>query len=316
MIAKGSSFALLAASLWLSSSAFAQESVSRAEALFRAGRDALRAGDYSRACEQFRESDRLDPQPGTKLNLGACEEKRGRLATALDLFRVVQRELPETDERAVIAKERVTALDKRIPRITFQRAPGAPSGTVVRLGSVELADATLGVEMPLDPGEHDVVVSAPGFAQKRITLDLAEGERRTVEVAPGPKEADAASLGGGTADAGGEQPSSNRTLAYVLGGVGIAGVVVGGVAGVMTLQKKSTADEECDDQLKICSQAGKDANDAGRTFGTVSTIGFVVGAIGLGAGAYFLLSDSSGKETALGVHPGAGGGLLSVRRSW
>ena len=100
------------------------------------------------------------------------------------------------------------------------------------------------------------------------------------------------------------------------GGVGIAGAVVGGVAGVMTLQKKSIANDECDDALKICSAEGKDANDAGRTLGAISTVGFVVGALGLGAGAYFLLTDPGGKETALGVHPGAGGGFVSVRRSW
>jgi hypothetical protein len=305
---------VLAACLCLSSSAFAQESVARAEALFRAGRDALRDGDYARACAQFRESDKLDPQPGTKLNLAACEEKRGRLATALDLFRVVERELPATDERAKIAKGRVAVLDQRIPRVRFELAPGAPEGTVVRLGEVELARATIGVEMPLDPGKHEIVISAAGFSEKRETIELAEGERRTVPVAPGPKEADSSTLDPGPPpDSGG---SSDKTLAYVLGGVGIAGVVVGGVAGVMTLQKKSVADDECDDALKICSQEGKDANDAGRTLGTVSTIGFVVGAIGLGAGAYFLLSDSGGKETALGVHPGAGGGLLSVRRTW
>jgi tetratricopeptide (TPR) repeat protein len=306
--------AALAIQLSFSSSAFAQESVARAEALFRAGRDAMRTGDYARACEQFRESDRLDPQPGTKLNLGGCEEKRGRLATALDLFRVVERELPAADQRAIIAKERVAAIDKRIPRVTFELAPDAPAGTVVRLGQVEMAKATLGVEMPLDPGSHEVVVSAAGFSEKRFSLDLAEGERRKVEVAPGPKEAD-----GITSDPGPtpEPPaSSNKTLAYVLGGVGIAGVVVGGVAGVMTLQKKSIADDNCDDALKICTAEGKDANDAGRTLGTISTVGFVVGALGLGAGAYFLLTDEGGKETALGVHPGAGGGFVSVRRAW
>ncbi len=307
--------ALLAFSL-ASGALFAQDSASRAEAMFRAGRDAMRDGDFARACEQFRESDRLDPQPGTKLNLGACEEKRGRLATALDLFKVVLRELPENDPRYPIARERVQELDTKIPRVTFQLAPGAPAATRVQLGTIEVAGATLGVALPVDPGKHQVTVSAPGFADKRFVLELGEKDRRSVEVAPGPKEGDVA-LTSSTpvADSSGE--SGSRTLGYIFGGVGVAGVIVGSVAGVMVLNKKQIEEDECDDDLQICSQKGADAQDAGRTLGVVSTLGFVVGAVGLGAGAYFLLSsDDGGAETGVAVRARPHGTFLSLERTW
>ncbi|MFO0567610.1 MAG: hypothetical protein U0263_18270 [Polyangiaceae bacterium] len=50
-----------------------------AEALFNAGRDAVKAGDYPTACAKFRESNRLDPAPGTVLNLADCEEHLGHV---------------------------------------------------------------------------------------------------------------------------------------------------------------------------------------------------------------------------------------------
>jgi hypothetical protein len=53
-----------------------------AEALFREGRDAAKHGDLETACADFAESQRLDPAPGTLLNLAECEEKLGRVASA------------------------------------------------------------------------------------------------------------------------------------------------------------------------------------------------------------------------------------------
>jgi hypothetical protein len=177
---------------------------------------------------------------------------------------------------------------------------------------MELAKATLGVAMPLDPGKHEVVVSAPGFSERRYPLELAEGEQRDLEVAPGAKESD---VSFDTSDPK-SKPGSNKTLGYVLGGVGIAGVAVGAITGIMVLGKKSTFDEECD-EVTGCTQKGDDARESGRTLGTVSTIGFVVGAVGLGAGAYFLLSSGSdGTETGVRVRPNRSGAFLTLQRTW
>src|SRR5687768_2981870 len=46
-----------------------------AEALFRQGRQAADAGDHAKACEKFKESNRLDPALGTVFNIADCEEK-------------------------------------------------------------------------------------------------------------------------------------------------------------------------------------------------------------------------------------------------
>src|SRR5262249_26584812 len=70
-----------------------------AEALFREGRAAAQKGDWETACPKLRESQRLDPAAGTLLNLADCEEHRGKVATAWQLYRQVVESLPETDER-------------------------------------------------------------------------------------------------------------------------------------------------------------------------------------------------------------------------
>src|SRR5262249_43796344 len=88
-----------------------------AEALFKEGRKAADAGDYETACVRFRESERLDAAVGTEFNLADCEEHRGKLAEAWQLFRRTLEQLTPTDERWSIAKDREQSLAGRVPKL-------------------------------------------------------------------------------------------------------------------------------------------------------------------------------------------------------
>ena len=300
--------------------AHAQEAA--ADALFDSARTAMAKGDFDRACEQFRASDKLDPAPGTELNLADCEEKRGRLASAWELFRTVEEKLNPSDERLPVAHGRAHALEARVPRVTLTLAPGAPQGSTVRDGNVELGAAAFGIALPMDPGSHELVVSAPGYAPRSFMIQLAAGENRAVVVSPGTA---GSQVSAGPPVAAPVNPprevSSNhantRTLGFVLGGVGVAGFGVGAIAGAMMLGKKSTVDAGCHPD-KSCSSAALDAAHAGRTLEIVSNVGWIVGAASLAVGAYLVISSgpSSKPSSALAVAPNVGGGQLSLSRSW
>jgi tetratricopeptide (TPR) repeat protein len=75
-----------------------------AQALFKQGRDAAKRGDHATACEKFAESYRLDPAPGTLLNLGDCKERLGMLASAWQYYTAAAEQL--SDERTDIARQR------------------------------------------------------------------------------------------------------------------------------------------------------------------------------------------------------------------
>lgn len=265
-----------------------------AEVLFREGREAADAGDFRTACQKFHESHRLDPAPGTMLNIADCEERQGKLATAWTFYRAVVQKIPPSDERNALARARAEQLEPRLPRLMLELAPSAPPGSRVRRDGVELKAASLSTELPVDPGPHVIEVTAPGRAKRLYEVSLREGERVRRVVEPGAPNAEAAPETPGAEQASG---SGNRTLGWVLGSVGVAGLAVGAVTGMMVLDKKSTVDENCDAD-KRCNQTGADAAESGRTLGTVSGVSFVVGGLALAAGAYFVLSsDEQGRPT-------------------
>ncbi|MBK7584930.1 MAG: PEGA domain-containing protein [Myxococcales bacterium] len=268
-----------------------------AEALFKAGREATTAGDYASACPKFRESNRLDPAPGTVLNLADCEEHLGHVATAWTLFREVTQRVPTTDERYAIAKQRAAALEPRLPKLNVVLAGGAPKGARVLRDGIELGPAAQGTALPVDPGPHTVVVEAPGYSRSETRVEAKERQTARVVVNAGARAPSA------TGDAS-DKPSSKRTWGWALGGVGAAGLAVGTITGMMVLGEKRRVDDNCD-ASKRCNQTGIDAVDRGRTFGTVSGASFIVGGLCLAGGAYLLLSgDERSPATALTISPG------------
>src|SRR5580692_11189003 len=70
-----------------------------ADALFRKGREAAEKGDWATACPKFAESQRLDPAPGTLLNLADCEEHLGQLASAYEHFKTAVETMAPSDDR-------------------------------------------------------------------------------------------------------------------------------------------------------------------------------------------------------------------------
>lgn len=293
-----------------------------AEALFNAGRAAFDRGDYAIACAKFEESQRLDPGAGTLINLAACREKLGRLSGAWDAWRQAQQALGPNDDRSAQVAARVAALEKRLPSLEIRLSANAPDGSRIERDGLALGSASYGVSLPVDPGRHVVIVSAPEFAPRRYEISLAETERRMIEVEPGAPENHAP----GEAQLSGDQrrgsatpaaTSTKRTLGFMIGGVGVAGIVVGSVTGLFALRAKSDMLDNCDAVSGgfDCNQDGAHAASSGKTFATISTIGFAAGVVGLGVGGYLVLS-SGPTHTAFSAHPLPGGGAVGLGRAF
>lgn len=278
-----------------------------AEVLFDAGRAALERGDFGEACAKFEESQRLDPGAGTLLNIGTCSENLGRLAVAWQSYTEASRILPASDPREEYLKQHLQAVSARVPWLTIRLAPGTPADASVTRDGVRVGAGSLGVAIPVDPGKVRLEVRAEGREVKRQTVELAEGEKKEIQLEAGaplppvPKPAPIAARPRAAKRAPSQpiEGGGTRTLGYAVGAVGVTGLVVSGVTTVMMLNKKADVESDCDTGTKECnSDKGPDAAKAGKTLSTVSTVAFGVGVLGVGVGTYLVLTSSTSTNSA------------------
>ena len=230
-----------------------------AETLFREGRHAADLGNFAVACEKFEASHRLEPAPGTLLNLADCEETRGQLTRAWRDFLALADALPENDERKTVALERARNLERTMPRLRVRLAHTSDTARVYRDG-VELGEMTLGVALPVDPGRHFVIVREGGYREQGYTVYVRRGEERDLQVEHGVEATD-----------------PKRPLAFTLGGVGVGSLVAGTVTGVFALTNLSASNAQCPNG--VCSSPkGVAAHQQAHDFAVASDVLLGVGA--------------------------------------
>jgi hypothetical protein len=290
----------LATALLADGTALAQDVAATARDELREGYALKQAGNCRDALPHFAHSLQLAETLKALLNLADCEQQLGDLVgahrhAARGRELAVQR---KEDELASVAMAQLEAIDKRTPTLTIALAATSPPGcTIVRDGSA-VAVASLGVALPANPGEHTITVRAPGHAERRFAVVLSEGAHQSVEVSPGPPEVAAATLATSAV-------TPPPTLALVLGGAGVVGLVVGSVLGLVS---KSTYDHalqtECGGNPNGCSPQGIKEGQSAHGQATASTVAFVAGAVLLGAGGvlYFTAPKASvGVGTTVGA---------------
>jgi len=271
-------------------SCFAQDAAA-AEALFRQARDDYKLGNLELACPRFKAAYALDPTAGTLLNIAACEEHLGDIAGAWQHYRELRERLPAEDSRQGLVHERLAELERRLPFLVITHVSARHTAVSVLIDGARFGSESFGVELPVNPGAHQIEVHSDGHHPRRYDLSVSEGRRHTLFVEPGAplaKERPVEPIGHsppGPTSSGSRLPETRTGQAlpasfWVSSAVGTAGLLVGGLAGVMALSRSKTVNEECVSD-RVCSETGYAAEDSGRRYATISTAGFAVGVVGV-----------------------------------
>lgn len=280
-----------------------------AELHFKQGMAAAERGEWDAACASFRESHALDPAPGVLFRLADCEEQRGKLATAWALFEDSAQRIGASDKRYPAVKARADALEPRVPRLTVKLEPNVPAQASLKRDGVALGRQSVDVALPVDPGAHEIVVEASGHEPRRYPFQMAERERSTITVGVG-----APTRRPITVVPASDDGSTRRTLGFVIGGVGVAGLVISGALTLAMIGEHDTVEEHCSPD-KQCDQDGLDAASAGPGLSTGATIAAVVGLGAVAAGAALVLTSGPSGRTTVGARASASGGGLVLARS-
>src|SRR6187402_1988589 len=165
--------------------AFAQDKkeLSKARAQFQRAIELEQAGNYSTALEQFRDVGQVRMTPQVRFHIASCEEKLGRLVTALGGYQLAFADADSVGEdfKAEV-QAAVTRLEANIPKLVIVRGTGAEAAEI-QLDGVALGASSVGIPVPLDPGPHTVSAKAPGALPFSQTVTIAENEQKSVDVA-------------------------------------------------------------------------------------------------------------------------------------
>jgi hypothetical protein len=274
-----------------------------AEALFREGRRLLDEGKTDEACLKLAASEAEDPSSGTLLNLALCHETQHKLATAWSDYVSAARLARDQGRagRAAVAEKKAAELEPRLPYLTVT-ATALVVGLQIARGDERLGPGLLGSAVPVDPGSYIVTASAPGRRAWKTTVDVAEAESKTVEVPELEPEAPAAvkaqpppappaiapvqpavppapaspSRGGG------------GTFGWMIGGTGVAALVVGAGFGVASLASYRDANNLCPLHNE-CFADALSARSSAESKAWISNVALGVGVVGVGIGGWILL---------------------------
>lgn len=243
--------------------------------------DALR---YERACPRLEEvvslaSDAL----GAKLTLGACYEGWGKLASAWSQYVLVEGEATKVGDldRQMKAASKAAALKPKLATLTIEvpaSVRSIPGLTITRDG-LPVREAQWSVQVPLDVGRHELIVSGRGYKTRTQQIEIAaDGDRVAVPVAP----LESLRIAGPAPERPWQRPAAIAAIG--LGGAGLAaGAVLGGMA---IARNQESNDGHCSAQDR-CDPAGLELRRQAVGLGNGSTVALVAGGL-LAAGGVAL----------------------------
>jgi len=243
--------------------------------------------------------------PSTGLDLARVHEAMGHLIEAREVALEVTR-FDNTAGNAAFATAMTEAeaiaqsLEPKIPSLVIN-VSGPPSGTefTVKVDAEVIPAAAVSLPYKVNPGEHTVVVSAPGFGQRAQKVQVTAGQTRAVDVSLRP----ASGGGADVVDPFGkpdESPSDTNeggrqipVWAWVAGGVGLVGVGVAVGFGISFGDAQETVSRDCPNnacnELYTPIQAQALQAKWNRTLG-LTVAGSVIGAAGIGAAVFGIVT--------------------------
>lgn len=269
--------------------------------------------------------------PGLRYHLAYCQAQLGQLVEAMQNYdralSLIEGGVEAPDVQELLGPARAD-LERRIPTVQL-RIRGAGVGTRVHIDERESSAPDLEMPIRVNPGPHDLVVSAPGFRPIEVKVTMAEGDRHVVQgelrPLPAPPEPRPA------ADASNARNDGARTIVLVTGAsLALASALVGVgyvVSRSAAVQRAEDARDELDQQgatdagacapadprwADVCERLDR-ANRDGIDASQIATGSFVAaGVLAAATVATFYLwrpSHPSG-EVSVGLGTVGGGGLV------
>ena len=311
--------------------AFSQNNEAIAESLFHEGKKLYSEKRYAEACQRLDQSHKADPAGGTVLLLAMCYERLGRTSSAWakysEALALARRD--GRSDREQKAQEAMAALEPQLTyvSVTLETEAKAISNMEFELDGVRIP-LLVDAKVPVDPGEHTLVVKAPNYEPfthpfsitekgdivrvsvpglKRIEKVVEPTAEPTITKSPvvdnrpvtQPPQLEPKSL-------------ASRNVAYVLGGAGLIAAGVGGYFAWHAKRLDNKADDRCPNRQCDDSKAVDYSRDAVSEAKLATWLVGAGGAALVTAGTLLIFGGSSSPNVAASAFVLPSGGALSI----
>ena len=243
-------------------------------------------GDYAAALDKFDRANALVPAPTLGVRAARCLAKLGRLVEASERYlEVIRSEIPAGSQwvhrraQKDAEKERKELLPL-IPSLEIVVSGPTGDGITVLLDGRELPPELVGVSSPTDPGDHEVRARrADVTVSEKVTVAEAASARVELKLPPLPPLPPPPPP---------PEPGFDwQAWTWVAVGVGAGGLVAFGINGAIAVAQESDLEERC--PARVCPPDAHGAADVYDATRAATTVGLVVGGVGLVAAATLLL---------------------------
>ncbi|HEY5959335.1 MAG TPA: PEGA domain-containing protein [Polyangiaceae bacterium] len=290
--------------------------------LFNRGAELYKVGNYEAASQRLIESFCLAPSASTIQLLASCREKQYKFASAyVDYVRAEELAMAMQEPDVMNkAKQRAKRIESLRSYLTIRVDANVP-GLEVQRNGVNVGSSQLGNRLPIDPGEYVITARAQGYKafEQRVTIGTKSDEQTVVIPALQPLEAPLSAQNVASRNAAPEpsviaRPVSDtppqlnsptttkqdQRLPWLLGGVGVAAVVLGGVSGALALHDNDEIDDACHAQSP-CSDPHALSIQSRRDFEwTMARVALPIGLAAIaGAATWLTLGSSASKQPEL-----------------
>jgi hypothetical protein len=232
---------------------------------------------------------------------------------------------------------RVADVNAAMPTVVFEVKDAAGndlSAAAVTIDGAPLSERLEGIPLSIDPGQHAFVFTSAGQPTTQKDLLIREGDKgrreRIVLGAPGLTAAnvgDAGEAGGHqalvTTGQSASQPGQpvwqrlgkRKFVALAAAGVGVVGLGLGIGFGLASISRRNDAVKACPSN-PCTDRYGVDMWDYARSAGNMSTIGFIIGAVGVAGGAALWFIPKGKPAETRSTQVGLGLGTLQLKGVW
>lgn len=299
-ICSGLLLCLLAAIPAAAQQAVAPESADLAREHFKRGEAAYQKGSYALAINEWQAAYAADARPRIQYNIYQAHERLGQLQEAAAALQRYLSTADPDDPYYSDATARMAALQQRL-QATGIRLTGGVEGASIEVSGHDWGRLPRPDRVPVQPGNHRVVISMPGYQDFITNVVVPAGQ--VVEVAvqlepiakapaadPAPMPAATAAGRAQVGSAGpADEPASGTPFFIAAAALG-AGAVA---SGVWAIDRMSELDG-CDDRQFFCPEEDAVSTQRNIAFGLTA----VLGASAIGALIYGLVVEGSSDSSS------------------